>query len=104
MDDYDSNDDGWFSVKAVIRISYIPATEPSGPDIKWSSSWIIRSGFVNPSLSNMDIASLSHESEANLSIVPISRVGGSLYIDSSITVIGKWSSSFEKEHSLLGQT
>ena len=54
----------------------MPATDPKGPEIKCSSSWIIKSGFVNFSLSNIDIASCSQVTEANLSIVPISKVGG----------------------------
>ena len=34
----------FFSVIALIIISYIPAMDPSGPDIRCNSSCIIRSG------------------------------------------------------------
>ena len=54
--------------------------------------------------SNMDIASLSQVTDANLSIVPINNVGGLVYILSSITVTGSGFLSFENEQDLFGQT
>ena len=57
--------------------SYNPATEPKGPVMRWSSSWMISSGgrdrVVMPKKAPVRS---SQASRANLSIVPISRDGG----------------------------
>ena len=70
-----------FSVMALIIISYIPAIDPNGPEIRCNSSCIIRSGgkkFFILLESYALIASSLQGNVANLSIVPIKSVGGSL--------------------------
>src|SRR5215217_538140 len=66
--------------------------EPNGPDMRCSSSWITSSGGAHlPSVSspNRPLDFGLHGSVANLSTVPITSVGGSPYIASSITYSGR---------------
>ena len=61
---------------AFINISYIPATEPNGPEIRCSSSCIIKSvESLFLSFLKQFIASNLHGRDANLSIVPMIKDG-----------------------------
>ena len=68
-----------FLQNSSIAISYKPIIEPSGPEIRWSSSWIIRSGgCFDVFVPNSAFVSVFFTIWANLSTVPIMSEGGFL--------------------------
>jgi hypothetical protein len=87
---------------ASIAASNGAAKDPKGPEMRWSSSWIINEGGIELSLGPQKntLALSSHGNIANLSIVPRMIEGGSEYNASSTIFRGINS---ENSHSIFGQ-